>query len=85
MPPKKKLESMAYQRQQAERQLALEHYDSASIWVCSIENTAIRWGSPEIKELATRAWQQIKEGDNEGARATLDELDNVLEELLEED
>lgn len=75
---------MAYQTQQAKRHLDEEKYDSAAIWVCSIENTAIRWGPPEIKALCTKAWQQIKNGDYEGAAETLDEIEDLLEDMLKE-
>lgn len=81
--PAKKIEVMAYQAQQAKRQLDDKQYDGASIWICSIENTAIRWGPEEIKDLATRAWQQMKSENYEDARETIEEIERLLDELLE--
>jgi len=81
MIPTKKIESMAYQVQQAKRQLDRHDYDGATLWVCSVENTAIRWGPVEIKDLSTRAWEQIKAGNYEDAEETLDEIEDLLEEL----
>ena len=83
MTPTKKIATMLYQTQQAQRLLDQQYYNRATIFLRIIENTAIRWGPPEIKELCTKAWQQIKDGDYKGARETLEEIEDLLEGMLE--
>lgn len=82
MTPLKKLETMAYQTQQAQRLLAARDDKGLMIWICSIENTARRWGPEEILNLSTRAYNYAKSKAYSNVRITLDEIYFLLDTLI---
>ena len=79
----KALEQMAYQIQQAMRQIARNDLEGSAIWICSAENTAIRWGPIKIKDLLTMAYTHLKKGDTYNAIRTLKRTNTIIERIQE--
>ena len=75
---------MSYHTQQAMLAKHRRQDEAAMIWCCSIENTARRWGPPEVLELSTGAYNAIKAKDYAKADQILDELLDLILELLSE-
>ena len=73
---------MAYQTQQAKRLLAAGDFKGTMIWICSIENTAKRWGPKEIMDLSTRAYNYVKSAGYGNARLILDQIAHRLDLLI---
>ncbi len=83
MEPIRKIKTMLYHTQQSLRLTAQGKYDEAALLVCSIENTARRWGPPEVRKMAIKAWDQIKSGHYGAADDTLGEICELLEGMLD--
>lgn len=79
----KALEQMAYQIQQALRQIVRNELEVSSIWVCSAENTAIRWFPGEIKDLLTLSYTHLKKGDTYNAVRTLQRANTIIDRIQE--